>query len=96
MASRQPNNFKKVLHRPEMVSHRSINFKKVFRQPEMVSHQPFNLKKVSHRPEMVSHRPSSKKRFAIDRFWLPVVQKRFSVPKTTFFDLVVTASGIFR
>ena len=60
----------------------------------MVSRRPFNLKKVSRRPEMVSHRPSSKKRFAIDRFWLPVVQKRFSVPKTTFFDLIVIECGI--
>ena len=38
---------------------------------------------------MVSRRPINLKKFSVDLFWLSVVLKRFSVPKTTFFDLAV-------
>ena len=38
---------------------------------------------------MVSRRPINLKKFSVNLFWLSVVLKRFSVPKTTFFDLVV-------
>ena len=50
---------------------------------------------------MVSWRLINLKRFSVDQkwvavdlFWLSVVLKRFSVPKTTFFDLVVASSNM--